>query len=131
MCCSPSLNIRRQILSISASTSKALLNLNKKIPKKERAIATLLAAVAANNQQSLIKTEMSQRRYAAAAPKCPNRLSTNGQHCTVNEIEGCPYGYICLSSSGGKNAHGLCCKATLKCQNKRRKPYFVGRKQVK
>lgn len=26
------------------------------------------------------------------APKCPGGLQSNGQRCTVNEIEGCPSG---------------------------------------
>lgn len=127
MCCSIGLNMRRRISTVP----KILLNSNNKVSKTEHAVTSLIAAVAANNRRISMATEMSQRRYAAAAPKCPTGLPSNGQRCIVNEIEGCPNGYLCLSSTGGENARGLCCKAALKCQHKRRKPYFVGKKQVK
>lgn len=126
MCCSAGVGIRRQILN--ATTRQ--LPVNNKTPKSEHAVASLIAAVAASNRRTSLATEMTQRRYAAAALKCPGGLHTNSQRCTVNEIEGCLHGYLCLSSSGSENSRGLCCKAAPKCQNKRRKPYFVGRKQV-
>jgi hypothetical protein len=59
------------------------------------------------------------------APKCPSGLQSNGQRCTVNEIEGCPGGYICI----GNGLRGVCCKAQPRCQKKRR-PYYIAKKQV-
>jgi hypothetical protein len=70
---------------------------------------------------------MSRYAAAAAAPKCPGALHSNGQRCTVNEIEGCPHGYVCL---GGESIRGVCCKASPKCK-KKKKPYYVGKKQVR
>lgn len=64
-------------------------------------------------------------KYAAAL-KCPSRLLSNGLRCVVNEIEACPTGYVCL---GGESIHGVCCKVSLKC-TKRRKPYYVVKRQV-
>lgn len=62
----------------------------------------------------------------AAVLKCPSGLPSNGLRCIVNEIEACPTGYVCL---GGESIHGVCCKVSLKC-TKRRKPYYVVKKQV-
>ncbi|KAI6204500.1 hypothetical protein M3Y94_00681500 [Aphelenchoides besseyi] len=59
------------------------------------------------------------------APKCPSGLQSNGQRCTVNEIESCPTGYLCL----GNGLRGVCCKTQPKCQKKRR-PYYIAKKQV-
>ncbi|KAI6225266.1 hypothetical protein M3Y99_01356500 [Aphelenchoides fujianensis] len=59
------------------------------------------------------------------SPKCPSGLQSNGQRCTVNEIESCPTGYLCL----GNGLRGVCCKTQPKCQNKRR-AYYIAKKQV-
>ncbi|KAI1704338.1 kunitz/Bovine pancreatic trypsin inhibitor domain-containing protein [Ditylenchus destructor] len=82
-------------------------------------MASLLTSVSPSRQHS-------RYELAAAAPKCPSGLHSNGQRCTVNEIEGCPHGYVCL---GGESIRGVCCKASPKCK-KRKKPYYVGKKQV-
>jgi len=68
------------------------------------------------------------RRYAAAVMKCPGSLLTNGDHCSLNEIEACPDGYVCLSETGN-GVRGMCCRAAPKCL-KRRRPYYIGKKQV-
>lgn len=60
-----------------------------------------------------------------SAPKCPSGLQSNGQRCTINEIEGCPAGYLCL----GHGMRGVCCKTQPKCQKKKR-PYYIAKKQV-
>ncbi|CAD5229660.1 unnamed protein product [Bursaphelenchus okinawaensis] len=59
------------------------------------------------------------------SPKCPSGLQSNGQRCTINEIEGCPVGYLCI----GNGLRGVCCKTAPKCQKKKR-PYYIAKKQV-
>lgn len=93
---------------------------------QRRASPTSAAAAAVAATRASMGQFLTAVKYAAAAPKCPSGLHSNGQRCTVNEIEACPVGYVCL---GGESIRGVCCKTALKCP-KRRKPYYVANKQV-
>uniref|UniRef100_A0A915CN95 Papilin n=1 Tax=Ditylenchus dipsaci TaxID=166011 RepID=A0A915CN95_9BILA len=110
MCCT---GHARRMSAVAAAARRSSVN-----ARPKGMMASLLAAAGASS--------LSRYAAAAAAPKCPSGLHSNGQRCTVNEIEGCPHGYVCL---GGESIRGVCCKASPKCR-KKKKPYYVGKKQV-
>lgn len=73
----------------------------------------------------LPKTPLPTDKFASQ-PKCPMDLTTNGQRCVVNEIEGCPSGYVCI----GRGPRGVCCRAQPKCARRGRRPFYLANKQV-
>uniref|UniRef100_A0A914I5B0 Kunitz/Bovine pancreatic trypsin inhibitor domain protein n=1 Tax=Globodera rostochiensis TaxID=31243 RepID=A0A914I5B0_GLORO len=116
LCCS---GIQGATNSRTGSFTAAVFNAVSSTAAKKRAMSALLADLSAARTAQLV-------RYAAAAPKCPNGLSSNGEQCVVNQIQACPVGYICI----GTGSKGVCCKAQPKCAKKSRKPVFIAPRQV-
>ncbi|KAL3124064.1 hypothetical protein niasHT_004653 [Heterodera trifolii] len=116
LCCS---GTQSSTNSRIGSFTAAVLSAVSSTASKRRAMSSLLADLSAARSAQLV-------RYAAAAPKCPNGLSSNGEQCVVNQIQACPVGYICI----GGGSKGVCCKAQPKCAKKSRKPVFIAPRQV-
>uniref|UniRef100_A0A914XB03 Uncharacterized protein n=1 Tax=Plectus sambesii TaxID=2011161 RepID=A0A914XB03_9BILA len=46
---------------------------------------------------------------------CPNSLLSNGLACTMNAVNGCAGGYLCLRAVGSTAATGICCQVAPVC----------------